>query len=104
MAQPKQYTIGSNLSDKELVADFRNELTRSGAVKGSTVKASEREVVEIALKIATDHRFDKDGKDRFQKEWQGIIDRDHADKGVTQIEKLKAEIAELKAAQANAPA
>jgi hypothetical protein len=57
-AKPKQITCGINEADKALVKAFSEELTRPAAVKGaSDVGASEREIIAIALKIATDCRF-----------------------------------------------
>lgn len=97
MGQPKQYTVGANLSDKTMIAEISKEFTRPGAVKGNTVIASEREVVEIITKVATDARFGTDGKDRFQAEWDAIVERDHAGKGIATADKLKARIAELEA-------
>jgi len=56
-AAPKQLTCGINHAEKELVKLLAKELTRPAAVKGAPdVPASEREVLEMALKIATDRR------------------------------------------------
>jgi len=58
MNKAKQITCGINPQEKELVKLLSAELTRPAAVKGAEdVGASEREVLEIALEIATERRF-----------------------------------------------
>lgn len=54
----KQITAGVNQQEKDLIKLLSQELTRPAAVKGADdVQASEREVLEIALEIATERRF-----------------------------------------------
>lgn len=93
---PKQYTVGASKADKTLVSELCREFTRHGAVKETTVNPSEREMMEVLLKVASDRRFQsKNGEttDLFETEWQAIIERDHSEKGITQLEKLKAQLA-----------
>lgn len=99
----KQWNVGVNPADKSLVAELCGEFKRPAAVKGAPdVAASEREIVEIALKVATDRRFqvvpvmetvdgvevqsiDTDGQpkfetvDLFEKEWDAIKVRDYSE-------------------------
>jgi hypothetical protein len=57
-AKVKQITCGINQQEKELVKLLSAEFTRPAAVKGAEdVGASEREILEIALEIATERRF-----------------------------------------------
>ena len=57
-APKKQITCGINQNEKDLVKDLSAEFTRPAAVKGAPdVQASEREVLEMALAIATNRRF-----------------------------------------------
>lgn len=106
-AKPKQITCGINAQEKELIRLFSEELTRPAAVKGAApVGASEREILEIALKVATDYRFHQElvspadiaenpetGElvevpavyewvDRFEQEWNKIKIRDYSTPGV----------------------
>ena len=57
---PKQITCGITADGKDLVKLLSKEFTRPAAVKNAPdVPASEKEVLEMALEIATSRRFKK---------------------------------------------
>jgi len=57
-AAKKQYTFGVSESHKAIFGEFRSEFTRPAAVaKAPPVSMSEKELLEVLYKVATDRRF-----------------------------------------------
>lgn len=106
---PKQFNVGSTQALKAQIAEMVADFTRPAAVKNAPdVKATEKEMLEILVTVATDRRFktvdkvdengnpvfDSDGVqefktvDLFEVEWKKILARDYAETApVSELEK-----------------
>jgi len=85
----KQHPIVVNPSDKQFIQDLKEEFGLK----------NDMEAVAVLLKVATDYRFDKDGKDRFKLEADALHASRDARKRETKLEALQRQIEELKAQQ-----
>jgi sulfur relay (sulfurtransferase) DsrC/TusE family protein len=97
---PKQFTFGVTEKHKKELGELRKDFTRPAAVaKAPPVAMSEKELIEVLYKVASDRRFkveikkdengadiyDADGIletetiDLFEKEWEAIKVRDYSE-------------------------
>lgn len=108
-ATQKQYNVGATEALKAQIAEMVVDFTRPAAVKNAPdVKATEKEMLEILVTVATDRRFKVVGKvdesgnpvfgadgvqefetvDLFECEWKKILARDYSESSaVSELDK-----------------
>jgi hypothetical protein len=88
----KQHPIVPTLRDKNFIQALKEEFELK----------NDGEALQVIVEVAMTHRFTPDGIDLFEVESKAIHNGRAASKTAAKIERLKAMIAEMEAAKANA--